>query len=325
MSAGHHGAGTPEGDDPFGYLYRPENGASGAAPAPPSGYDRVRPVGERGYGGGRGGYGYPPQQNGYAGHQAPGQPSPHYAAPETTGYGAPPPGPPGGGHGRGDSRRNGLLIGAIAVVTAVVLGVGAAIVFSGDDGNAGDDLAGVGTPQSVGAGDEGDEEPEPEPEPEDEDEDDEEEEDEEPVELPEADLGTLQLSNGAGLAGDIPNARSGDGSYIAGLNRVGATITWTFDFRGEAGSYDLWVGYSVPNGDQKMSFAINSTSQIRDDLHLRDFVKQGAWEKNWTRTYNYIDLKEGENTIYIGCDNGDSCDAVIDRILVTERGHKPDW
>jgi hypothetical protein len=121
----------PEGDDPFGYLYRQEGGAPGAPPAAPQqpSYRQVRPVGERTYAGQQqnGGYGYPQQQ--------PQQQNPYYAAPEAQPGGGYPGGPGRGGYDDEDEspRRNTMLIGAIAVVTAVVLGVGAAIVFSGDD------------------------------------------------------------------------------------------------------------------------------------------------------------------------------------------------
>ncbi|GAA3493703.1 hypothetical protein GCM10019016_008020 [Streptomyces prasinosporus] len=88
MTPGNNGASTPEDDDPFGYLYA-DGQANGAQP-PSGGYgypnsvNRVRPVGfppvrpagapppRR-----------PPQQGAF------GQPSAHYAAPETLPGGAP--------------------------------------------------------------------------------------------------------------------------------------------------------------------------------------------------------------------------------------------
>ncbi|MFB7116279.1 carbohydrate-binding protein, partial [Streptomyces sp. NPDC056291] len=107
MTPGNSGASTPEDDDPFGYLYA-DGQANGAQP-PSGGYgypnsvNRVRAVGQRQYG-------QVPQQQG-----AYGQPSAHYAAPETLPGGAPTrqQSQGGGGRGRGPNTK-GLLIGAIA-------------------------------------------------------------------------------------------------------------------------------------------------------------------------------------------------------------------
>ncbi|SFC24188.1 hypothetical protein [Streptomyces aidingensis] len=320
MSSGNNGmGGAPEGDDPFGYLYRPEGGGQGPAPQAPPTYQQVRPVGERQYGqrtaAGGGGYGYPPQQS----------PDARYAAPETVPGGPAGGGRPGHGHGpEGEEppRRNGLLIGAIAVVTAVVLGVGAAILFSGDDDQDPAANSGTGTGENADPADEpenqnGEDDPEESAAP---------EESEEPVELPEAGLTSLALSGGAVLAGDIANARSADGTYITGLNTPGATVSWTFDFEGEPGVYRLYIGYSVPKGDQEMSFAVNSDSEIRSDpLEFKDYAKNDAFDKNWVRTWKNVELVEGSNVIHMGCDQGDKCDVLIDKILITENKDIPQW
>ncbi|GAA1896692.1 CBM35 domain-containing protein [Streptomyces sodiiphilus] len=309
MSAGNHGMGghPPENDDPFGYLYRPDGQQAGGAPqAPPQPtYNQVRPVGERTYGGQQGhgtnGYGYPGPQG-----------SPHYAAPETQPGGA----GYGGRSGRGahgddpGPRRNGLLIGAIAVVAAVVIGVGAAILFSGDDED-GDRAGGDATPTAgsdAKGGDEGED---------DTDESDEEEPEEEPEELPSVEVTALELSNGARLDSSIDGARSADGSYVTDMNLPGATLSWTFDFQGEPGDYRLYVGYSLPKGNQALSFAVNT--QIRDDkLTMDDYAEADDWAKNWVRTYRIINLDQGQNTIHIGCDQGDKCDVIIDQIWIAE-------
>ncbi len=94
MTPGNNGASTPEDEDPFGYLYA-DGQAAGAQPPSGGGYgypgsvNRVRPVGERQYGGQQAAaaptaqyqqpYGQTvPQQQSYGA-----QPNAHYQAPET--------------------------------------------------------------------------------------------------------------------------------------------------------------------------------------------------------------------------------------------------
>lgn len=300
MSAGNNGGQPPDqGDDPFGYLYRPEGGEAGPQQAPrqPS-YQQVRPVGERTYGGAQG----------YR------RPDAHYAAPETQpGHGGYPAGP-GGGRSGPDTRRNGLLWGAIAVVTVVVLSVGAAILFSSDGGeaNANPEPSASADDATDGAG--GDEEPSDEPE-----EDESEDEDDASDELPVGDLtdtGEVTLAGGARLESGVDGSRAEDGLYVGGMNSTGALVTWNFDFQGEPGQYRWWVGYTLPPGDeQALSFAVNS--EVRDDkLTMKDYVEADDLPGNWTRTYRLIELREGENTLQLGCDEGDSCDVIIDQLWI---------
>lgn len=328
-NAGNNGMSPPEGDDPFGYLYRQEGGAPGAPAAPPQqpSYRQVRPVGERTYAGQQqpGGYGYPQQQ------------SPYYAAPETqpgNGYPAPGGGHPGGpGRGGYDDdeppRRNTMLIGAIAVVTAVVLGVGAAILFSGDDEGTKDDGQGQVEPgpsdDNPGEGEGGDDEGEAAGDPgEDEDGDEEPEEEFEPIA---AELAGVTPLGGAFLnSGEVSGARSGSGNYFDGLNRENATVLWSFDFDGTPGDYRLFIGYSVPEKDQKMSLAINE--QIRDGkINFNDYLDGEKVDRSqrWFHTYQVITLKEGRNDVYVGCAKGDSCDVLIDKMEIVEDGARPEW
>jgi hypothetical protein len=315
MSAGNSGAGMPpdHDDDPFAYLYRPEGEAADGQPQPPprqpSSYHQVRPVGERTYGGqsrqGQG-YGQPPQQR----PPRPQQPHPdaRYAAPETQ------PGGPGGPGRRRQAppeppRRNGLLIGAIAVVLAVVVGVGAAILFSGD----GDDTAGGGDPSGSASQDTGgngngngggpsDGESSP---------------DQDPDELPTADLAQLQLAGGAAVESTIGGARSPDGSYVTGLNAPGASFTWTFDFQGEPGQYWLYTTYSAISSGQTLDFSLSGPGGTRDDTaELDDFNNTGEWDGSWTNTYNFIDLEPGEYTLTYTCSA--SCDAIVDQVLLSD-------
>ncbi|MFV2119453.1 hypothetical protein ACE14D_13800, partial [Streptomyces sp. Act-28] len=99
MAAGNHGngEGTPEDDDPFGYLYADGQaagggqggygypGPAGAQPGRPrTSYNQVRAVGERPRGQ------VPPQPQYGQQHGTPyGQPHPQYAAPEAYPGGAP--------------------------------------------------------------------------------------------------------------------------------------------------------------------------------------------------------------------------------------------
>ncbi|MFD0357551.1 hypothetical protein ACFVHW_28000 [Streptomyces sp. NPDC127110] len=174
----HGGANQPGDDDPFGYLYA-DGQAAGATPpgqgggygypgptaggppgaqpgVPRTSYNQVRTVGERTYGGQRGAV---PQQQPPQAYQA------QYQAPEAlqaNGYGVPQqpsaqtahsqPVPPrrggrGGGGGGGSSRR-GLLIAAVAVVAAIGIGIGAAVVF-GKDKDKGDKNQAVGPTQAA--------------------------------------------------------------------------------------------------------------------------------------------------------------------------------
>ncbi len=150
MTPGNNGASTPEDDDPFGYLYAdgqangatPPSGGGGygypgwgqpgaggrrtpvrtaAARLRPAGSDRaVRPAGRP-----TAPYGQVPQQGAY------GQPNAHYAAPETVPGGAPTSRQSSGGGRSHGPNTKGLLIGAIAVVAAVVIGIGVA-TMNGD-------------------------------------------------------------------------------------------------------------------------------------------------------------------------------------------------
>ncbi|MFH8990658.1 carbohydrate-binding protein [Streptomyces sp. NPDC017940] len=345
---GEHTSRAPEGDDdPFGYLYAdgqaagatPPSGSGGYGYPGPRSYNNVRAVGERRqYGqqaqghaaqhhtqGGhaQGGhtqapaYGYPPAQTQ---QQAYGQPNAHYAAPEAQpGVTAPMrqaggPGAPGthghagggGGRGRGPNTR-GLLIGAIAVVAVVSLGIGAAMVFGGGDGDDGGDEAGPSQNQSVS------EEPSPtaskddgkKPE----------------AELPEADAKALKLEGGTTTASDIEGAQSAGGVYVAGLEKPGAQVTWTVDGIPKSGAYTVFVGYSVPGKAAETTLGINGTPSGRK-LNMDNFTGagEGAWDKGWTKTFAFVQLNKGTNTISVSCQQGDKCDAVLDRVWL-KAGH----
>lgn len=330
---GEHTSRAPEGDDdPFGYLYAdgqaagatPPSGSGGYGyPGPRSSYNHVRAVGERQYGqqaqGGQArGYGYPPVQ---APQQAYGQPNAHYAAPEAQpGVTAPMrqaggPGAPGthaqtgngGGRGRGPNTK-GLLIGAIAVVAVVSVGIGAAMVFS-SDGKGDDDKKQAGptqhqdvseSPSPTGSKDD-DEKPE--------------------AELPKTDAKALRLEGGTTTASDIEGAQSAGGVYVAGLDKPGAQVTWTVDGIPKSGAYTVFVGYSVPGKPAETTLGINGTPTGRK-LNMDNFTgaKAGAWDKGWTKTFAFVQLNKGANTISVSCQQGDKCDAVLDRVWL-KAGH----
>ncbi|WP_445526822.1 carbohydrate-binding protein [Streptomyces cyslabdanicus] len=294
MTPGNSGASTPEDDDPFGYLYA-DGQANGAQP-PSGGYgypnavNRVRTVGQRQYG-------QVPQQQG-----AYGQPSAQYAAPETLPGGAPPRQQPqgGGGRGRGPNTK-GLLIGAVAVVAAVVIGIGVAMI-NGDSGKKDDNQAG-GTPPTATQS------TEPSPSassnaPSD-------------GELPKTDAEVLQLDGGATKASGIKGAQAAGGVYVTNFNNVGASATWTVDGIPEDGKYTVFIGYDVPGRDGTATLTVNGNTS---NINLKNWAgaPEGDYEKGWTKTYNWIQLNKGMNTIKISCEQGNQCDANLDQLWLAK-------
>ncbi|WP_328299491.1 carbohydrate-binding protein [Streptomyces sp. NBC_00435] len=329
------GANKPEDDDPFGYLYA-DGQAAGATPpgqgggygypgstvggqsgaaqpgVPRTSYNQVRTVGDRPYGGQRGQV--PPQQ------QSPGYQA-QYQAPEALqagGYGVPPqqqppqytqsvplPGGHGAGHGGGSSRK-GLLIAAVAVVAAVAIGIGAAVVFGKDDPDKGKNTANPGqsqsgpvtTPSTQPSGSASPDAP-----------------------LPKGDAGGsgMVISGGATLQSAVQGAKSAGGQYVGNFNQLGAAVTWTLEVPKD-GEYTFRTLYGVPGKDANMTLAINGSVQSRP-INMKNFAKasEGDWTKGWTNTYSYVDLKKGTNTIKISCEQGNSCEAIIDQFVLEKR------
>ncbi|MFG3347206.1 carbohydrate-binding protein [Streptomyces sp. NPDC048018] len=314
MAAGNDGAKTPEDDDPFGYLYA-DGQAAGAQPpqgggygypgpaaqpgVPRTSYNQVRTVGERQYGG-HAAQGQVPHQQGY------GQPHPQYAAPETYNGGAPTrpvPPVPSGPRGGGPNTR-GLLIGAVAVVAVVVIGITAAVISNTGDEN---DTAGSGgTP--TGTSTVVSETPSTDPS----------QPSQPPQQLPKQDAATLKLGGPATLARDIAGAKGADGAYV-NFNGPGGSASWTVDVP-QDGEYTLYITYSVPGKDAKTSLTVNDT-QPRS-LNMSNFAKaaEGDWAKGWTNTYAYVSLKKGGNALKISCEAGDQCDAILDQVSL-KSGH----
>ncbi|GAA4913416.1 CBM35 domain-containing protein [Streptomyces coeruleoprunus] len=317
MAAGNNGngAGTPEDDDPFGYLYA-DGQASGTqgqrqggygypGPAaqpgrPRTSYNHVRAVGERQYGGQapQQPYGQVPPQAQY------GQPHPQYAAPETYPGGAPtrpgPPQPAGRGRSGGPNTR-GLLIGAITVVLVVVAGITVAVLTNGSD----DKNKRNPSPSAPATGVQ--ESPSPQP-----------SSSGEPpaAELPKQDAATLQLTPPAMLAKDIKGAEGTDGAYVTGFNAVGAAVTWKAQVQ-QAGEYKLYVRYAIPAADANATLSVNG-KPASNPIGLKNFIHSTDpnWEKNWQTTWAPVTLQEGENEIKISCEQGNQCNAILDWLEV---------
>lgn len=321
MTAANTGASTPEDDDPFGYLYA-DGQAAGATPprqgggygypgpvgpaqpgVPRTSYNQVRTVGERQYGQ------QVPQQQMYAQQ---GQPTAQYAAPETYPGGAPTrsvPLPPqhSAGHGGGRSggpNTKGLLIGAIAVVAVVVIGIAAALMTGGGE----DDKAGGKTGTNGGANAGQSVKPSEKP-----------SAPEDPKEpLPKQDAATLQLGAPAALAKDIQGAKGAGGAYVTGFNAVGASVTWKANMA-QAGDYRLYVRYAIPAQDANATLTVNGKANS-NPLGLKNFIgsTDPAWEKNWQTTWAPVTLKKGDNEIKISCEQGNQCNVILDWLQVSE-------
>lgn len=305
MTSGNNGATTPEDDDPFGYLYA-DGQANGAQP-PSGGYgypnavNRVRTVGQRQYGQQPAGPGQIPQQQG-----AYGQPNAHYAAPETLPGGAQTTqmshsaGAGGGGRGRGPNTK-GLLIGAIAVVAAVVIGISVAMLGGDDEDDPSGDGAQAGPTQSQtaeskpsassSAGAE--------------------------AELPKIDAKALRLDGGTATASEFKGAKADGGVYVTNFNQVGAKVTWSVSGIEKTGTYRLYVRYGVPGKDANATLLVNGTANTQP-LNMENFgeTPEGDWEKGWKTTWANVNLNKGTNTIEIACNEGNQCDVVLDQLWV---------
>ncbi|WP_406437285.1 carbohydrate-binding protein [Streptomyces sp. NBC_00631] len=312
MTPGDNGASTPEDDDPFGYLYADGQARGAQPPSGSGGYgypnavSRVRPVGERTYGGQQqaapqyGGQTIPQQPGGGYGQQ----PNAAYQAPETFPGGAPATrqAPPNPGRGRGPNTK-GLLIGAVAVVAAVVIGISLAMM----NGNSDDNKASGGastTPtqsQSVSpspsstssASATGD--------------------------IPPIDAKALRLDGGASLASDVKGAKAEGGIYVTNLNQTGAGVTWTVNGIPADGLYTVFAHYSATQ-DESMTLTINGKT-FGSKFPLQNYTHQSDPANAWTTSYTYPTLTKGTNTISLSCQSGDSCDVLLDQLWVKQGKH----
>lgn len=317
MTPGNNGASTPEDDDPFGYLYE-DGQAAGAQPPSGGGYgypgsvNRVRPVGERQYGAQQAAataqyqqqYGQTvPQQQPYGA-----QPNAHYQAPETF-PGGPPAGqqPPsynngGGGRGRGPNTK-GLLIGAIAVVAAVVIGISVAMMNGNGDSDKTDDQAGSTPSASQSASSS----PSPSTSA------------SSGLETQTIDAKALKLEGGATLASDVKGADADGGIYVTGLNAAGASVTWTVNGIPSDGTYTVFAHYSSTSDDQQMTLSING-KKFGSPFNLKNYAgaPDGNFEKGWTTSFAWPTLTKGTNSISLSCENADNCNVLLDQLWVKQ-------
>ncbi|MEU3451116.1 carbohydrate-binding protein [Streptomyces thermolilacinus] len=320
MAAGNNGngAGTPEDDDPFGYLYADGQdsgaqrgggqggygypGPAGAAQPgrPRTSYNQVRAVGERPRAQ------VPPQAPYGQQPGAPyGQPHPQYAAPETYPGGPPtrPVPPQGGGRGgrSGGPNTKGLLIGAVAVVLVVVAGITVALLNNQSD----DKDKAAPAPAASAPASEAPKDPDPSP-----------SEDKDAAEFPKRDAATLQLTPPAVLGTDVKGAKGVGGAYVM-FNGLGGAASWKVDVP-EDGEYTLFLTYSVPGKDAETSLTVNDGKSRKLNMSNFAHAPEGDWEKGWTETYAWMQLKKGENTLKMSCEPGNKCEAYLDQVWLKQ-------
>ncbi len=288
-----------------------------------------------------GGYGYPQQpgrqEYGQPGQQAygqrpgqppqqaaPGQRRPGYGQPDGSpqqGYGRPsrpgytPPDQtqrmaPGGGHGApqrgggdGGGNRRGLMIGAIAVVLVVAVGIVIA-VETGDHG--GSPQAGPTTsPTSQGTGRpsaQASTDPN--------------------ASLPQRFAASVTLAGGAKTDNNHKGAKGPNGTFVDGMNTPGATATWNADVA-KAGTYTLWVRYANARPDDAKTTVVVDGKPLDSKINLKDYGTPGNWDE-WFTSYISVNLTKGANTIALTCGSGDVCHYNLDRFgLTVDPSHHP--
>lgn len=328
MTAGQDG--TPENDDPFGYLYRSEDGSEQPA-APRTSYNQVQRVGERrpqqppaqqggyGYPPQQGGYGYPPQQPYGQGQGPQGQGQGQYAgrgqqplvggppqytrqqpqyAPGEPGDG----GPRGGGHGGGGGdNRKGLLIGAVAVVAAVAIGIAFAMTNSSGDKDKANDKA--TTPPAVTSTAQTTE-PTPTASP-------------SQFASDKVDAATLVLGGGAAVSTQWQGANGQNGQYVDNMNQPGASVTWTVTVPA-AGDYTFFIDYGNAGDDATLSLAVNGKPRTTP-VNLRNYGHSTEWDKAWNNTtFAYVSLNEGDNTLQLSFQPGDTGGVNLDQMWLKQ-------
>ena len=94
---------------------------------------------------------------------------------------------------------------------------------------------------------------------------------------------------------------------------------WSVSGIEKAGKYTLNVNYGVPGKDADATLTVNGTSQDRP-LNLKNFARaaEGDAAKGWTNTWADITLNKGTNTIKLSCEQGNQCDALIDRMWLAK-------
>lgn len=306
MTAGTNG--TPENDDPFGYLYRPADGDSDAAGqeavreqpgapgagrgVPRTSYNQATRVGQNRQ---------RPAQPRYTRPEfAPGQQPPAQSRQETLGRAA----SRRGGQGGGPNTR-GLLIGAIAVVAAVAIGISVAVILGDDGEQAGGNPSPTQgqtgqsstTPsQSVTS-------------------------DQKNGELPLADAAKMALAGGAKASTQWAGAKGAGGTYVDGMGTVGASVTWQVDVA-KAGAYDFNVRYANAEKDPASATVTVNGAPLGWKLKMPRYAKEGDWTL-WYRYYVTVNLTKGKNTIAVSCGEGDACHFNLDQFALGKNQEKP--
>ncbi|MEV7024455.1 hypothetical protein [Kitasatospora sp. NPDC093558] len=329
-TAGNNGApegpegGAPQEDDPFGYLYRPAEGASGQPAEPQQGvprtpYSRPMEVGRAQYGQQQP---YPPRaqqqqpqyfQQGGAPQQGPGQQYPQQYGHQQPDYGNVPTQqtryaehsrPQPGDDRQGSSGRSkGAVIGAVAVVAAIAIGAGIAL-STGDPGDdkkavktgqqtatsAAPGTSGPGTPSGTSSA----------------------------SASPSAsasggpvtvDAGQLQGQN-APSGNTVKGAKSADGGYLT--LQPGGSVSWTGEVPA-AGTYKLTVHFNNAAGDVRGAASVNG-KDWPSGLAFKNYSPGKDPASSWYSTWILPQLQAGSNTITMTVPSGGPI--LVDQITV---------
>ncbi|WP_045692307.1 hypothetical protein [Streptomyces rubellomurinus] len=313
------GGGAPQDDDPFGYLYRPAEGAPAQPGEPQQGvprtsYNRPMEVGRAQYGqpyqqGGQPRGQQPPYQQ-QAPYQHQGGPGgqPQQYPPQQPEYGAAPTQAqnryaehsrpqPGDERPSSSGRSRGAVIGAVAVVAAIAIGAGIALSTGDGDKSAkgGTTTAAPPAPTSAAPTATGT-----------------------PSASPSAsatsgpstvDAGQLQAQN-APSGNSVKGAKSADGSYLT--LQQGGTVTWNGQVAA-AGTYKLTIHYNNPGGDVKGAASVNG-KDWPSGVTYRNYVPGKDPASSWFSTYILPQLQAGQNSVTLAAPGGAS--VLIDQITV---------
>ncbi|MFF2040223.1 carbohydrate-binding protein [Kitasatospora sp. NPDC058170] len=303
--------GAPQDDDPFGYLYRPAEGAS-AQPAEPqqgvprTSYNRPMEVGRAQYGQqARPQQPYPPQQQPYPqggqGGQPYGQQPEHGGAMPPTQqtryaeHSRPQPGEerPSGGRGKG------AVIGAVAVVAAIAIGAGIALSTGDPDdkkAKGGTSSAapvvpssGSGSPSASASATSS-------------------------ASATAAGPGTYdatQLQGQNAPSGNtVKGAKSADGGYLT--LQPGGSVTWAGEVSA-AGTYKLTVHFNNPATDVKAAATVNG-KDWPSGLTFKNYSPGKDAAASWYTTFILPQLQAGPNTITISGPSGGT--VLIDQVVL---------
>lgn len=342
MTAGNDG--TPENDDPFGYLYRSEGGEPQPDPAamqqpgmPRTSHHQVTRVGERrpqppqqqapaGYGYPQqqapAGYGYPQQQQqapsgGYGypqqqGHpqqqtQQQGYPQQQYAPDPQQPPGQPPTGRRSAGGGGAGGRQGGDTPnrkGLLIAAVAIVAAVAIGIAFAMTNGSGSGDKQ-ADKPSSPPVTSAQPTQTTPSAAP------------PAPFDSKMVDASTLPLAGGAQQSTQWPGAAAANGQYVDHMTQVGAGVTWTVTVPKDD-TYTFFTYYGNAGADATLTLTVNGKPRT-DPVKLLNYGHYTDWQKAWNNhTYSYVDLKKGSNTLQLSCQPGNQCGVNLDQLRLKE-------